>query len=487
MRPIYAPITRRPSLSVNQNPYNDARLAAKSLQLLGRMIDRQSNVVHRLSWNDSEEKSFYRFLNNKRVCPQEMLEHLFRPALPNLSHRDLLVIGDTSEVSLKGQIAQIQDRDRIGVLSDNKTPGFYLHSDLVLDAQSGHGLGLSNLLFWTRPPSSLPKRQAHRGDQRNWSEKETYRWMTSIQGSQSVLCGARSILYVFDSEADLANLWSEASEASYDLLIRSQQHNRKLAGPGGKLADFLTSLSISGTYPLPLRGLERRNISRSKAQKRTARTAQMEVRFAPVELELGTETGKKVLMLYAVDTRESTSTVPEGEVPVHWRLLTTRPVETLEQAMKIIQCYEWRWRTEELYRAAKKKGLGIEQTQLTTFDAILKQTSLSMKAAFKVLQLVNSRDKGQHQPISELFSPEEIQCMERLNLKCEGSTQKQKNPWPKDQLAWAAWVIARLGGWKGYQTRRPPGPIRMKRGLERFNTYFDAWKLFVSDIDVGEP
>ena len=60
----------------------------------------------------------------------------------------------------------------------------------------------------------------------------------------------------------------------------------------------------------------------------------------------------------------------------------------------------------------------------------------------------------------------------------EGKTEKQKNQLPRNQLSWAAWVIARLGGWKGYQSQPPPGPITMKRGLDKFATLLEAYRLF---------
>jgi hypothetical protein len=39
-------------------------------------------------------------------------------------------------------------------------------------------------------------------------------------------------------------------------------------------------------------------------------------------------------------------------------------------------------------------------------------------------------------------------CCTKINPKLEGKTALLKNPHPPHSLAFAAWVIARLGGWK---------------------------------------
>src|SRR5271163_2335465 len=59
----------------------------------------------------------------------------------------------------------------------------------------------------------------------------------------------------------------------------------------------------------------------------------------------------------------------------------------------------------------------------------------------------------------------------------QGKTEKQKNPHPRGTLAWAAWCIARLGGWNGYAKERPPGPITFARGLQRFHAIAEGYKL----------
>jgi len=45
-------------------------------------------------------------------------------------------------------------------------------------------------------------------------------------------------------------------------------------------------------------------------------------------------------------------------------------------------------------------------------------------------------------------------------------------------LAWAAWIIARLGGWKGYSTSEsPPGSLTMRRGLDAFDRIWHGYTM----------
>ena len=50
--------------------------------------------------------------------------------------------------------------------------------------------------------------------------------------------------------------------------------------------------------------------------------------------------------------------------------------------------------------------------------------------------------------------------------KLEGNTARQRNPHPKNSLAWLSGIIARLGGWNCYY--KPPGPKTMRQGWDRF-------------------
>ena len=70
--------------------------------------------------------------------------------------------------------------------------------------------------------------------------------------------------------------------------------------------------------------------------------------------------------------------------------------------------------------------------------------------------------------------------LEILNKTLAGNKEKQQNPNNVEQLKGATWVIARLGGWKGYQSQRKPGATTLLVGLQKFYifTLFDAlWRV----------
>ena len=63
-----------------------------------------------------------------------------------------------------------------------------------------------------------------------------------------------------------------------------------------------------------------------------------------------------------------------------------------------------------------------------------------------------------------------------------GSLKEQKDFKPKNQhnpnkVKWAALVLGRLGGWKGYDSQGPPGVIALKMGLDRLGYIIEGINL----------
>lgn len=64
-----------------------------------------------------------------------------------------------------------------------------------------------------------------------------------------------------------------------------------------------------------------------------------------------------------------------------------------------------------------------------------------------------------------------------MNKKLQGNTEKQQNINNPKTTKWAAWIVGRLGGWKGYDSQGPPGVIVLKRGFDRLNYIIEGVNL----------
>ena len=170
---------------------------------------------------------------------------------------------------------------------------------------------------------------------------------------------------------------------------------------------------------------------------------------------------------------------PAGVKPIVWLLLTTHPVETLEDALRIVGRRRARWTIEQVFRVMKSQGFDLWDSQIETPEAMAKLALAVLIAALRTMQLVNARSGTTGQKLADAMDEAAEPLVEILTQKLEGKTLKLKNPHPTGTLARLAWVVGRLGGWDGYVGRgyKPPGPITMARGLIRFDAIREGWRL----------
>src|SRR5262249_51224093 len=174
--------------------------------------------------------------------------------------------------------------------------------------------------------------------------------------------------------------------------------------------------------------------------------AALELRFGKVEIKAPTGLPKEVaksLVLSVVDVQEVNA--PQGVTPVHWLLLTSHDVADPRRAGEIVDLYKSRWWIEQIFRTLKSAGIRIEESALGDPGSFMNLAGLATVAAMTLMQLVKARDGGSGQTIEDCFEPEDKPLLLALSTKLEGKTARQKNPHPPDDLAFASWVIARLG------------------------------------------
>lgn len=275
--------------------------------------------------------------------------------------------------------------------------------------------------------------------------------------------------YVGDRESDLYEAWARLPDAQTHLLVRACR-DRRLQGCATLLYETLSQQPCQGTDAVEVMADPRSG--------RAARAAWLAVRFTPVTLcrpqKVSAQDYPETVALSAVEAREVNP--PAGEAPIHWRLLTTHPVNTLEPALQVIQWYRWRWRIEQLLAILKRVGLDLESTRLESVKAIERLSILALMVALRILQLKEGRD-DETLSAAMTFSESQQQCLHQLAPKLQGCTRKQQNPFASGSLPWASWLIARLGGWSGYRSQSPPGIRTLSQGLRKFEAIFEGWSL----------
>jgi hypothetical protein len=446
---------------------DDKRLERRAQLLSTSLVSGKSSSVHAVSRSEAEQKGFYRFLGNERVTEGQLITELSRRCFINSEGRDILVIQDSSSIGLSKHSNRIEADSGVGLVGNKVGLGFLSHTSLVLDANRETILGIADLQLWHRTEDKANNTtKVYKGQP--IEEKESYKWIKASNRIKEELQNAKSITIVQDREGDIYDQFCLIADDKTNLIIRSRD-NRRLAS-GDRLHQVLASSKKLGSYIIEVYGDLRKD--------KISRTATVEVRAVPVTIQKPRSAKStnlpESLCLYAVEVIETTPGIKD---PLCWRLLTTIKIETFEQAVAIINRYKQRWYIEQLFRLLKKQGYRIEESQLGTGWAIRKLFVLLVGSAIRIMQLYLAHDREECQPTCEVFSSEEIECLESLEKKQIKTTEKTINPYPKEKLSWACWIIARLGGWKGNPKQRPPGPILLKEGLEKFEMIFQGWKL----------
>jgi len=396
---------------------------------------------------------FTRFLRNEAVTAIEMATHVGQRTAARAVGRDVVVIQDTSELSLGGRRARANGYGPVG--KGGGVRGLLLHVVLALDGESGALIGLLDTKVWNRGGGKAAPKRA-----RQTEEKESQRWLDGARASAELLGGARRVTSVSDSESDMYELFARRPDDMH-LVVRACQNRRIETGGPDEMG-----LLFAHVDELPEQGRVKAVVPAAPGRK--ARETEFAIRFSRVLLRKPRNGAAADLPdsvgLTIVDVRETS--MPDDSPPIHWRLLTTHRVVDLADARWIVSLYRMRWTVEEYFRSLKKTGFDIEEADIGDPEVMIKFVMAAAVAAVTVMQLVKARDGGTDQIVADVFEPEDQPILEAISTRLEGQTARQKNPHRNGSLAFAAWVIARLGGWTGYYGK--PGPQVMRRGLDDY-------------------
>jgi hypothetical protein len=425
------------------------------------MVVRPSVCLRRLArGRRSQLVAFGRFLANPRVTVDRLIEGWGDQTAVAAAGRHVLAIQDTSEINFR---TTSKRRRGLGKIGKGGGRGVLLHAMLALDANTGGCLGPVTGRVWTRRGRVKISRRKRRTE-----SKESHRWIETAERAKTVLAAAATVTVVADRESDIFAEWARLPGPNFHLITRCKQDRRLVNHDSLYATAERFAFTTTRLVALP-----------EREGKRKARLATLTLRFGKVELARPQNTRDRNLpksvsltLVEVVERNPSTDTEA-----VHWRLLTTHEVADAAAAWQIVDWYKMRWTIEQFWRLLKLQGLRLEDSQLETAERLIRITAIAVKSAAVTMQLVQARDTQSSEPATVAFAPHQIAVLDKLNRELQGATALQKNPHRKKSLRWAGWIIARLGGWDGYPSSKPPGPITFKHGLEEFHAMVAGWSL----------
>jgi hypothetical protein len=428
--------------------FGDVRREAIGAMTFERVVTTGSLVLSRIGGDRNGQVSIGNFLGSPHVTPAEIVETAAKRTAGACAGRRIVVPQDTTEINFSGCSG---GRRGLGPAGDGRTPGFFCHAAVVVDADDEALLGVVHARIWTRRGKATTDRKSQAIE-----DKESFRWLEATAAAGKLLSSAAQVIVVGDREFDIYCQFVRRP-AGVELVVRAGQ-NRLLADDES-LFDAPSAWREFGTMEV--------RVPPSRPGD-TGRIACVSVKAGHVCIarpRLAANRGDPASVTLTYVEVSETTKPPKGHKPIVWRLLTTLPVvgepDEFAAAREIVQLYRLRWRIEQVFRALKSDGLKLEETQVKDASRLFNLAAIALIAAARTIQLVDARD-GSSRPASDVADDAVIAAAEVIGPTLEGNTARQRNPHPHHSLAWLSWIVARLGGWNCYY--KPPGPKIMRIG-----------------------
>lgn len=400
------------------------------------------------------------FWGNERVSHEAIIAVQRAETLLRLKEEDkVLLVQDTTSFNFSHHPATAG----LGPLETKHCRGFLAHSTLAV-SRVGVPLGLIQQQVWVRRDEEVGKR--HQRHQRPFEEKESYKWVKGLPKGERP-DGGQGYVVVCDAEAHIYEFLDEMVTQSMDFIVRAADA-RGFTEQGQALFEAIAQQAVQQRFTLSLK----------RRPDREARNAELELRFSPITLKRPRRAVAEgqTLTVWVVDGVEPHP--PTGEEAVHWVLLTSLPVLSVEQAQQIVLWYSYRWLVER-FHFVLKSGCKLEESQLRQEAGLERLLAVYSGVAWKLLWLTYQARQTPDVPCTIALQPTEWQALYAFIHRTY--TVPNTTPSLRQAVGW----IGQLGGFLARKGDGEPGVKVLWRGWTRLQDIVQTWSLFHPPQDVG--
>ena len=287
----------------------DARRTGRLVSTMAAIARTPDESLPRQLGSIGDTKAAYRLFDCGAVTREAVMDpHLAQCRAAAARHPIVLMVQDDTTLDFSTH-RRLQGAGRVG---DDHGTGFLAHSCLAVLPS---GETLAHQTIWSRPPKGVTRQT-----------RESAVWAETVAAIGRPATGSRFIS-VADRGADVFEHLEGVRDTGWDAVVRAAQ-DRRLATGGGSLTTLRAAGAMGAATVLTRQG-------------------EVVVCVAWRELELlpprNGPAGRAPIRVWGVRVWNDT---------LEWLLLTTLPVETLDQALEIVAWYARRWTVEEFCCAA---------------------------------------------------------------------------------------------------------------------------------------
>lgn len=439
-------------------PFGDDRLVNRLINIVECFYQKPEGSIPSSCNDYASTKATYRFFDNKNVSPEAITMTHSEETIERIRKNDVvLVIQDSTSLNFTDHPCT-EGLGNIGYKKESL--GLMVHTALAVNVK-GVPLGILSQDVWARDTEDYGKK--HTRKKRSTSDKESNKWLNALDSSLKGVSKYTTTVTVCDREADIYDFFNKAVKEERHLLVRAVQ-NRKILESGEYLKQEIARVPAMGEIII--------DAPRNPEKNQPARTATLSIKYCPVTIKPPVERKNSEdspnIKLHLVCAEETNP--PQGVEPIHWLLLTTLPVTTMDEAAEKIKWYKQRWKIER-YHFVLKSGCKVEELQLQNAENLEKALAIYSIIAWKLLWIKLESENNPEELCDIVLQEYEWQA-----LYC-AVNRGSKPPMQPPTLKEAVLLIAKLGGFLGRKSDGNPGLKTIWRGLTRLHDISEGWLI----------
>lgn len=461
----------------------DKRLNQRLQLVLSQLAAHPTAGIPAACGGRAEMVAAYRFFENENTTFDNILQPHVDVTRQRMGAQPIVVLAqDTSEINVTRPEQQVAGA---GPLDGNSRRGALLHL-LHAFTPDGTPLGSVQGTAWTREEETICASLTRaRRAATPIEEKESHRWVLGMRqaAEEARHCPATQFILAADSEADIYEVLVEGAAESNrsQWIVRACQDRVLLCDCGENAGEkylraHLLEQPILFRNTIRVRGRKAKLDceTRGRRQPRQSREAEVVVRAARVTLRPPYRADRKLPPVSVNVVLVSEVSPPPGDEPVEWLLLTSLPIDSIEQVRQIIQYYCVRWMIEIFFRVLKS-GCRVEERLFEYMDRLLTCLAVYVIVAWRTLYVCRLGRSCPEIDCDAVFEPAEWKSVWKV--------VRREDPPPKPpSLGVFVRLVAQLGGYVNRKRADPPGPQTLWIGLQRMHDFATCWQMFGPDV-----